>query len=541
MHATRATLQRIAPLKRSYYALDLEFVKFNGGEYVRSAALVPFESARHSPCTLTSFCGTPTILELSPAETMRIAEPLPCGERLAPRVTQAFVHGEALQELLAPLEAETAAALTSYSEIRRALRMRRRAAASAARGAQHTAEHAAAAEEAQDVAGTVGSVEDTDMEDFLDADESPGSLTSAETRAGVAEERALSALARRLHIIRAFKGISPYCIPNVKRFDREALELLHAAPADSQDFAAATRHISCLQVYDRRRGGSRLLPLLARHHPALLQAVLRRSFTSPGDWYGWLAECAAYVEAGLVEARDAHRGGGCSAVPSCASSVHVATNAEPVHFAECDTMSAMADHLNRLWCSLRCAADTGADAPQRSGFKVYAYGSRDEGALSRTLTLSFTRASSSLALSSLSPPPTGGTGGVSRFSPSRRPQMCAAASATATATDTTPSSSPAEPAALPPFPAAAPVQSSPLPTLPSDVHLVDVTQHPLFATAGFVSPPKRMPSLLAALEKAARRDAAAAALLSSPHWHDPLWDAKALACVCTTSGIVRPA
>lgn len=101
----------------------------------------------------------------------------------------------------------------------------------------------------------------------------------------------------------------------------------------------------------------------------------------------------------------------------------------------------------------------------------------------------------------------------------------------------------------PPSPAVHPTWEAicTLPPLPQDrlfsvsqVHLIDITSHAMYAAAGFLTPSRKKIALAEALKKAAAQDATAAALLAHARPHDPVWDAQALACVVVACGVVTP-
>lgn len=75
---------------------------------------------------------------------------------------------------------------------------------------------------------------------------------------------------------------------------------------------------------------------------------------------------------------------------------------------------------------------------------------------------------------------------------------------------------------------------------PSQIHIIDITSHPMYAAAGFLTPSRKKISLGEALKKAAAQDATARALCDQARPHDPVWDAQALGCVVVACGVVRP-
>ncbi|KAG5494919.1 hypothetical protein JIQ42_02535 [Leishmania sp. Namibia] len=558
MHTTsRVLLSATMPPPRSY-ALDLEYLKFNGKTYVRSLALVPFARAglpslrqchvnevaaggsspdgsrvQLAPSALTDLGSAPTVLELNPSEVMRVSEPLPCGHLLLPKIQQVFVQGAALEELRAPLEAEARGAMEAFTSLRQALRDERRKAARELNGSPVlSALHCN--ELASPTANTaVGRVDEAS--DFLERESQKAPTVSSVSPTTDADRTVMSELQIRLSTVRFFKGLDPFGIPNIYRFSREALELLYAAPVESRDFIEASTHISGLRAYSKGRQGYKPLAYLSRHHPRLLQAILRRSFESPAAWYKWLEDCAACVEANLLEVRNAHRDGtyvsawrgagvstcGAAADTDCIPAASAPTLMPlPLDFKESLTVEDLAKQMHLMWRSLELSQESHSSrnegAARCSRAKVYVYGSSDAAVLHRTLRLAFPAASLDTHL--LQRAPQSG----SRFpKPKRLPHEAAVAHIS--------TSTPAH-AAPPPMG----LLQSPL-----EAVVVDATRHPLFTAAGFASSSKKPPSLLAALEKAATTDATAAALLSAPQWHDPLWDAQALACVCACAGMAR--
>ncbi|CBZ29754.1 conserved hypothetical protein [Leishmania mexicana MHOM/GT/2001/U1103] len=559
MYTTRRILLGAQPPPPRSYALDLEYVKFNGNSYVRSLALVPFARAElpsprpphasevHAragspdssrvqlpPHTLTELGDAPTVLELNPREVMRVAEPLPCGHLLLPKIQKTLVQGAALEELRAPLETEARSAMASFLGLRRALRKDRKKATGEENGLLALAALRHGESSGGDTDATADFVDEANAFPVLES-ESTASLPAADPTTET-EKLVMRELQIRLSIVQFFKGLDPFGIPNIHRFNREALELLYAAPVESPDFLAASKHICGLRAYSKGRQGYKSLAYLSRHHPHFLQALLRRSFERPSAWYNWLADCALSVEANLIEVRNAHRDGthvsawrhvgrSTGGAPVDADRVQTASALVPAsssfNFQESLTMVDLAKQINLLWRGLAHVPESHYSGSEGallcSRAKVYVYGSSDASVLHRTLGLAFTGAPLQCHLSER------GLRAGSRCAGSKQlPDVAAAAHAAA------PSSvhqTPSQPLRL---------LSSPL-----EAVIVDATRHPLFTAAGFAPSPKQPPSLMTALEKAANSDAAAAELLSAPQWHDPLWDAQALACVCACAGMAR--
>lgn len=74
---------------------------------------------------------------------------------------------------------------------------------------------------------------------------------------------------------------------------------------------------------------------------------------------------------------------------------------------------------------------------------------------------------------------------------------------------------------------------------PYQAKVTDVTGHTLFRASGFMRSDRKVPNLLEALQKVVGRDVSAAGLWAEQRFHDPLWDARALACVCVGTGLFR--
>ncbi|GET91696.1 hypothetical protein, conserved [Leishmania tarentolae] len=548
MHTTRRVLLGAQLSPPRSYALDLEYVKFNGYSYVRSLALVPFarverlsphpshasevgawasspDSSRVQlpPLMLTDLGVAPTVLELNPREVMRVAEPLPCGHLLLPKIQKAFVQGDALEELRAPFEREARGALTSFLGLRRALREEKKK-TKEEKGLRALCDGESSGGDTDDAADFVG---ETSALPVLESEGTPSLLAADPTTKS--EKLRMRELQIRLGTLQFLKGLDPFGIPNIHRFNREALELLYTAAVESPDFVAASQHIGSLRAYGKGRQGYKSLAYLSHYHPQFLQSLLRRSFENPSAWCTWLAECASSVEANLIEVYSAHRYGsrlracghaGYSTDDAAVNADYDQTASSPLHFQESLTMEDLAKQLDVLWRGLVRAPETpcrNESASPYSRAKVYVYGSSDASVLHRTLGLALTNTSLQCHLSERGPRKD------SRFAGSRRlPDAAAAAHATASS-------------------AAHQRPSRPLGLLsaPLGAVIVDATRHPLFTAAGFAPSPKQPPSLMTALQKAAKTDGTAAELLSAPQWHDPLWDARALACVCTSAGMVR--
>lgn len=75
---------------------------------------------------------------------------------------------------------------------------------------------------------------------------------------------------------------------------------------------------------------------------------------------------------------------------------------------------------------------------------------------------------------------------------------------------------------------------------PTQMQLIDITSHPMYAAAGFLTSSRKKISLVEALKKASGQDETAAVLYQHRRPHDPIWDAQALGCVVIACGVIRP-
>ncbi|ESL09355.1 hypothetical protein TRSC58_02924 [Trypanosoma rangeli SC58] len=278
----------------------------------------------------------------------------------------------------------------------------------------------------------------------------------------------------------AFNSVCPYSIPNIRRGDASWFGALYSAAVHSTDFREAARRLDHLKAYGRGRRQERSLSFLLRQHPALLQEVLRESFSSADAWCAWLKMCGDLVERELNHVAEEYRH--LSAPPTSPFTPSVVMESDPgrggVQYKECGSLEELSYELNRLWCSLRRRGDGGGD------MKFYAYGDMDAKAIQNTLRLG----------------------------------CCMQGSARS---------------ALPPLRH----DAGQLLASPYEAKVVDVTRHTLFAASGFRASPGTIPRLGDALEKAAAVDGAAAHLRAHSDPHNPVWDSKALACVTVASGI----
>lgn len=587
MHATRSALSPAKTAKA--YALDLEFVKCNHGVYARSAAFVPFRRAAeaqslhsqnrrsdretrleggdgaassHSPPRLTELLAKPIVIELRPNVTMQLAEPLPCGHLLREMIDARFAPTPALTAVMSRFQAEAEDELGSYLGFCKSLRLLRRKERNA-RAVESVADDAPDSpekDEIDDMAGTT----DNDKEaptprssSFSAQQPMPKELTSS------MEAMVTRTLQMRVGLVRNFRGLDPYGVPNVHHFDKDALELLYAAPVESRDFKRASQHISPLRSIGRGKKGYKGLAFCTHTYPSFIQGVLQTVFESPASWYAWLVACSAQVEADLQRVRDsrctvAHgQMSDAAAADSQRLSSSRNSNAQvltlppgqAVDYRECSSLEELATTVSVVWAALLREGSVPVEAGDGGGGgvaaaappKVFVYGSADLSVIRRTLALA--------------PPPvpplrlnfSERAYKVSRFltrRPDAQPSAAAAVAPQGSASSSADSgcsnsfSSSSASASCEDGPSL-PQRSSVHLMSPYEARVVDLSKHPLFTATGFASSPKKTPSLSAALEKAAARDATAATLHALQHQHDPLWDAQALACLCSTAGVVR--
>ncbi|RNE99482.1 uncharacterized protein Tco025E_09037 [Trypanosoma conorhini] len=270
----------------------------------------------------------------------------------------------------------------------------------------------------------------------------------------------------------AFNSLCPYSIPNIRRADVSWFEALYSAAVHSTDFREATRRLAHLKAYGKGRRQERSLSFLLRQHPALLQDVLRESFSSAEAWCAWLRMCGDLVERELHRVAEEYRRSSASTASLFAPAMAMEGGREPgaVLYKECASAEELSLELSRLWRSL---------LRHGGGTKLYTYGDMDARAIQDTLRLG----------------------------------CCV----------------PARPS----------LDADQLLASPYEAKVVDVTRHTLFAASGFRASPRVIPRLGDALEKAAAIDEAAARLLAQSDPHNPVWDAKALACIAVASGICR--
>lgn len=448
-----------------YVALDLEFVKRAGHPYARSAAFVPFVPQRPPSgggggrATLTVFHEPPTVLALSVPTIMASAEVLPCGHCLAERVRSGVVAGDALEAIRAPF-------VLSVEQEWQAFRQK-----------------GTGRREAREAERLLAKAQST-KEGEEEPQQRPATGGGPPSRAEVLEKARLQ---KTLALVSHVKGFDPFSIPNTRVVPCDALRALYAAPPGSPDYTTAYERLQPLRAYGNGKGPLKAPLTLARHHPALLQAMLRASFASADAWVDWLSGCAACAEQELELVSSRHRSSGSG------------SGSQGLRFVELETPEELSRALNTFWAGLLYDSASTSKAPRGGRFsslRVMAYGNADSGVLHTTLYSS-----------------------CREFTQEGRSARAAQAGGWIRGEG---------------------VASVPTQRLlsPFQAKVFDVTSHALFAASGFKGAEgKKPPSLSAALHIAASRDATAAALEADARPHDPLWDAQALACICVVSGI----
>jgi hypothetical protein len=572
MYVTRAAFS--AGAARAY-ALDLEFVKFNNAAYARSAAFVPFRrvaaAAGDALPQLTELVERPVVLELSPEVTLRLAEPLPCGHLLTSMVDALFAATPALCGVLQKYRTDAEDELHSYRSFRKALReMKKKKKNSKVVAEKDVGQAEDDPLEKVPESGAEMSAEDDEAERsepsassfdaFCPSSSAPSRSVDLTSAAEIIVARTFQ---MRVGIVQNFKGIDPYAIPNVRRFNKAALELLHAAPVGSHDFKRASEHLSPLRSVGRGKNGYKGLAFCTHTHPDFTQQVLRTVFDSPRAWYEWLTSCHDCVAEDLKRVRNAHRirshslgcrphaptrdssslrHGSSSSSSSLVDAV-VTPYKSTVEFRECDSLEDLAWQMNVVWAKVLCEKGMMNTTATQVNFssqdaqlllsapppKVFVYGSVDRSVIHRTLALS-------------TPPvaPPWPRLSEHRFTTRRFRKGSRLRTVHAGDSSARHSSSLLSEVASATSEREGNELNNPLQLVsPLEVRVVDLTQHPLFTASGFAMSPKKTPSLSRALEKAATRDATASVLHASQQQHDPLWDAQALACLCSTAGVVR--
>lgn len=289
-----------------------------------------------------------------------------------------------------------------------------------------------------------------------------------------------------------FDLLCPYSIPNIRCVDKTWLRALHAAPVGSNDFREAAVRLNYLRSYGRGRRKERSVSFLLRQYPELLQDVLRESFATAEAWCDWLKMCGDIVEKELHRVTSEHRqlsSSSSSIWPPSAITPHGAED-NAVQLKICENLEEFSRELNSLWCSLMRLGARACD----SGAKFYAYGNIDAKAIQNTLRWASKQPH----------------GSEKAFLMESEGEELAA-------------------------------QSPPLLrerlSSPFGAKVLDITRHPLFAASGFRASPDSIPALGNALKKAAAVDDVAARLRAKSDHHNPVWDAKALACIGTACGI----
>ncbi|KAG8340971.1 hypothetical protein ERJ75_001667800 [Trypanosoma vivax] len=293
----------------------------------------------------------------------------------------------------------------------------------------------------------------------------------------------------------------PHSIPNIRRTNEAWMRALHVAPVNSTEFQEAVNGMENLRSYGKGRRKQWALSFMAWRHPQLLQDVLRKSFCSADSWCAWLHACADETERELRRLVEHYKITSSSWPPVAAVSEGEGSDpgGKAVMHMECKSLEELSRELSRAW---RFLTDT--FGKKWGSTKFYAYGNADAKAIRSSMELCeqpFSRNTintpSALPGSSPEPPCTHN---------SERHRHSAA-------------------------------QPEGFSFSPKQAKVLDVTHHPLFAASGFCVSPACSPPLTEALRKAATVDATARELLASMRPHDPLWDAKALACISVVCGI----
>ncbi|EAN82963.1 hypothetical protein TcCL_ESM09546 [Trypanosoma cruzi] len=303
-----------------------------------------------------------------------------------------------------------------------------------------------------------------------------------------------------------FNSLCPYSIPNIRRADHSWFKAIYSASVHSSEFRGAAMCLDHLKTYGKGRRQERSLSFLLRHHPTLLQEILRVSFSSAEAWCAWLVMCGDLVEKELRQLAEKYR-----QMSSSPFTPSILMEYDPsykgVQYKECGNMEEFSYELSRLWyILLRHGGEVGT--------KLYTYGDMDAKAIQNTLRLSCCM--------------------KTRYSPraSQSARLCSPPSQLTGADEASNNKSDSQHVLNPLQP-----ESGQLLTSPYEAKVVDVTRHTLFAASGFRTSPRVIPPLGDALEKAAIVDEAAVRLRSQSDPHNPVWDAKALACITVACGI----
>ncbi|EAN80262.1 hypothetical protein, conserved [Trypanosoma brucei brucei TREU927] len=299
---------------------------------------------------------------------------------------------------------------------------------------------------------------------------------------------------KMLRIVRSEAGLEtlcPHSIPNIRRLDKTWLRALHVAAVNSAEFRDASAHLDHLRTYGNGGRQRWAISFLMKQHPQVLQDLLRKNFTTDDAWCQWLSACGDTVESELQRVAQEHR-----RISSAQSErkAHSKPGDHPldscgVQYKECKSLEELPRELSRTWSALISArAHVG-------GVKFYTYGNMDAKAIKNSLQLCGATANQAAK------PPEGT--GKGNYHPNEEEEV-----------------------------------GCNLLKSPHEAKVVDLTRHPLFAASGFCISSRKAPPLTDALKKAAAVDVSARLLLESNSSHDPLWDAKALACVAVACGVV---
>lgn len=346
-------------MRSSLYALDVEFIKCRGLYHARSVAFVPFRAAHAPPSRCGGgggrpaalargrvkdrrrcILGTPTLLSMHPSAVMQTSEVLPSGHVLLPLVTAHSVAGEALASIKARHCKDAEEDIHTYQLLRRLCCKDTNASSRGLHGQAadtHSEGAAAVGKQAGVVHGTGRLDEPKRHDEAADTGKyGAGGGSRSRTRQLPSGPSSTEVnLRRRLHtrlaLAQHFHMLDPYSIPNVRCCDGHALRELYRAPASSSDFVAASRLLNHLCAYGAGSGGKKALCFLARHHPPLLQDVLRASFRDVEEWYDWLRRCADAVECDLWAQREHYQNQPAHTTTTTATATPLLANESCVH------------------------------------------------------------------------------------------------------------------------------------------------------------------------------------------------------------------
>lgn len=359
-----------------------------------------------------------------------------------------------------------------------------------------------------------------------------------------------------------FETFDPYSFPNRSKFSRQLFNTIFDDALDSESFnSAVKRFSSILRPYGKGRGRFKSFSFVLEVFPAFLRDVLHASFPSSDAWWDFAGtlQNAAEVEMERVAAR--YRDFKEAGTSSSDTLVHQAF----IPFTECGSLEDLALQLNRTWAKLLYEGTDSSDlslsvafrannamlnsysqkpsSPVRrrqDGVKFFSYGSVDNGVLKRTLALCCGPNTARLPVIGESDtdacPNAKNTSSVTEGLVENT-DLTLIDSGILEAGHSKPSQNHGK--QLLSWCDLSPLTSLPRDQLvsPHQARVIDITSHTLYAAAGFLPPSRRKPSLTDALGMAAKKDETAAELLENPMAHDPVWDAKALGCVCVACGI----